>query len=185
MDLGRTTYEPEKTDRFINRVKIVNCKMDDDVREIIEATLESNIAAHGGVEGILDYYKLPVEGAIVEIKGVSYSWTVEAKETNKVEYNENSRFCVLCDAGAGVEAKEGSGGQRFIVYCSLSCPTFEITKRAANEIQRKLNEKAGLIKMIKALTKKTHNDMPVIRMAKESQTLIVTTRSDEADEQEE
>lgn len=56
-----------------------------DVREVIEATLESELKLpppNGGVEAILKHYKPltpqhPVGGRIVQINGVDYSWTVE------------------------------------------------------------------------------------------------------------
>jgi hypothetical protein len=107
-----------------------------------------------------------------------------------VEYDEESKFCVLCDAGADVEHKEGERGHRFIYYCrgSCPCPPFEITRIARKEVQRKptspgisqARRKACIIQKIKAFTKENPDDMPVIRMGKGCQGLIVTTRSREA-----
>ena len=62
---------------------------------------------------------------------------------------------------------------------------FEISRRAIKELRNKPNRKPGVIQKIKTFAKENPNDMPVIRMGKGSQVLIVTTRSREADEQEE
>jgi hypothetical protein len=64
------------------RAKIVRCRsveevrMMDDVREVIEVILESELK-HGGIKGILDHYKPPGGGPIVQINSVDYSWTLE------------------------------------------------------------------------------------------------------------
>lgn len=68
---------------YVIRTKIVNCKcvekdqMVNDVREVIEVTLENELNKHKGINEILDQYKPPVGGSIVQINGVDYSWTIE------------------------------------------------------------------------------------------------------------
>jgi len=68
---------------YVIRAKIVNCRSVgedrtvDDVREVIEVTMESELNKHAGINGILDRYKPPVGGPIVQINGVDYSWTIE------------------------------------------------------------------------------------------------------------
>jgi hypothetical protein len=68
---------------YVIRAKIINCRsgeearMMDDVREVIEVILESELIKDGGIKGIIDHYKPPVGGPIVQINGVGYSWTIE------------------------------------------------------------------------------------------------------------
>jgi len=67
---------------YVIRANIINCRsgeearMMDDVREVIEVILESELK-QVGIKGILDHYKPLVGGPIVRINGVDYSWTIE------------------------------------------------------------------------------------------------------------
>jgi len=95
---------------------------------------------------------------------------------------EESKICFLCDASADIETSKGEGGNRFIVYCSGSCPTFEISRVAIKELRNNRHRKPAVIEKIKAFVKENPDDMPVIRMENGSQKLVVTTRSREIEE---
>jgi hypothetical protein len=95
---------------------------------------------------------------------------------------EESKICILCAGSADIETSKGEGGNRFIVYCSGSCPTFEISRRAIRELRNNPNRKSAAIQKIKAFVKENPDGMPVIRMENGSQKLVVTTRSREIEE---
>ncbi len=95
---------------------------------------------------------------------------------NKIE---ESKICILCEEPANIETSKGTGGNRFIVSCFGSCPTFEISRRAIKELGNKPNKKSVVIHKIKAFAKENPGDMPVIRMVNGSRSLVVTTRSRE------
>lgn len=79
------TYDVERnlSAGYVIRAKIVNCRsaeedrMVNDVREVIEVTLESELNKHKGINEVLGHYKPPVGGPIIHINGVDYSWTIE------------------------------------------------------------------------------------------------------------
>ena len=95
---------------------------------------------------------------------------------------EESKICILCEGPADIETSKGEGRNRFIVYCSGSCPTFEISRRAIKELRNNPDRKSAVIQKIKAFVKENPDDMPVIRMVNGSQNLVVTTRSREIKE---
>jgi len=96
---------------------------------------------------------------------------------NQINEILESKICMLCDGPADIETSKGTGGNRFIVYCSGSCPVFEISRRAIEELRNKPTRKSAVIHKIKAFVKENPNDLPVIRM--ENGILVVTTRSRE------
>jgi len=94
---------------------------------------------------------------------------------------EEMKTCALCDGLADIETSTGTGGNRFIAYCSGSCPAFEVSRRAIKELRNKPNRKPAVIQKIKAFAKENPSDMPVIRMTNGSQCFVVTTRSRETE----
>jgi hypothetical protein len=104
---------------------------------------------------------------------------IRRNEVNRMNEIEESKICMLCDGPADIETSKGTGGNRFIVYCSGLCPTFEISRRAIKELRNKPNRKSAVIQKIKAFAKENPDDMPLIRMVNGSRGLMVTTRSRE------
>ncbi len=101
------------------------------------------------------------------------------KEMNEINKILESKICMLCNGPADIETLKGTGGNRFIVCCSGSCPTFEISRRAIKELRNNPHRKPAVIQKIKAFAKKNPDDMPVVRMVNGSRSLCVTTRSRE------
>lgn len=87
-------------------------------------------------------------------------------------------ICFLCEKPAKI-LKETERGNRLVIGCSGGCPTYEITKRAITEVQRKPDRKLAVINKIKAFYVENAEDLPVIRMTEGSTDFYVTTRSRE------
>ena len=94
---------------------------------------------------------------------------------------EKIKSCVLCDESAEIETAKGTGGDRFIVSCSGTCPSYEISRRAAKEVKNKPNRRQAIIEKIKAFHRENPDDLAVIRMINASQEMVVTTRSRESE----
>lgn len=91
---------------------------------------------------------------------------------------KNTQICFLCEGPAKI-LSETDRGNRLVIGCSGECPTYEISKRAITEVQEKPVRKLDVIEKIKAFHNENAEDMPVIRMTKDSQDYYVTTRSRE------
>jgi hypothetical protein len=93
---------------------------------------------------------------------------------------EDYKSCFLCNNPADFKETKGDGGNRIIVSCSRSCPTYEITWWAIKKLGEKPDRKTSIIQKITAFTTENSNDLPVIRMDNSSFEMVVTTRSRES-----
>lgn len=103
-----------------------------------------------------------------------------ARYFRKGDEMEDYKSCFLCDNPAGFKVTEGESGNRIIVSCSKSCPTYEITRWAIKKLVEKPERKTAIIQKIKAFTTENPNDLPVIRKDNSSFEMVVTTRSRES-----
>jgi len=87
--------------------------------------------------------------------------------------------CPLCDQPADISALSGAGGNRELVECEAECPPYVITRRAKVELTRKPKLRPEIIAQLKLLYTQDPEDMPVVRMTKGSQGLVVMAHSHE------
>ena len=88
-------------------------------------------------------------------------------------------MCPLCNQPADISAVSGADGHRELVECGAECPPYVITRRAKMELTRKPKLRLEIIAQVKLLYTQDPEDMPVVRMTKGSQGLVVMAHSHE------
>jgi hypothetical protein len=91
----------------------------------------------------------------------------------------SERMCPLCNQPADISPVSGVEGHRELVECQGECPPYVITRRATGELTRKPNLRAAIAAEVKLLYTQAPEDMPVVRMTKASQGLVVMAHSHE------
>lgn len=91
----------------------------------------------------------------------------------------NESTCPLCGQPADISAVSGVGGNRELVECEAECPPYVITRRAKEELTRKPKLRPEIIAQVEFLYTQAPEDMPVVRMTKGSQGLVVMAHSHE------
>lgn len=93
-----------------------------------------------------------------------------------------SENCYLCDESADIRASKSDGGNRVVVKCTGSCPHYEITKWAIDNVENDPDRKARTITVIKALHANDPDDLPVVRRSSDTNVVQITTRGRESQE---
>ena len=98
---------------------------------------------------------------------------------SEVSTMNSERMCLLCNQPADISPVSGVEGHRELVECQGECPPYVITRRAKGELTRKPNLRAVIAAEVKLLYTQDPEDMPVVRMTKGSQGLVVMAHSHE------